>query len=323
MKQKLEINYIKKFSMCSHEHFLILKGIAILMVLVPYILTMFFGISVVNPLVGVGSVIFLLCSGYGISESLKFKGGTIHYWENKIIKIWLPSLVALVIGSAISHGDLLYWTKEYPLGLSGWFLYVLFANYLVFWAMQWVIEGKKAQLITIFTISLGASLLLNRAQAEVLLAFPMGMLFSQLQLRDKIRNMAATGRILLSAILAVLAVAGYFLAKAVPEGIPANLCWMVSKTAMGILVALGVYFLRDIPIFGVFAPAGAISFGLYLLFKDVLSLVNPQDLLPTLALAVVILIAAASVFTFLRYLLVDFNKRMRRKRQTHLKGSMW
>ena len=37
----------------------------------------------------------------------------------------------------------------------------------------------------------------------------------------------------------------------------------------------------------------------------------------------VVLIAAASVFSWLRTMLINFNKRMRRRKKTHLKGSMW
>ena len=325
MKKKFEIQYIDGFSLLSREHFLITKGIAILFGLIGYILLNFYNIQAVGPIIGAASAVFLFCSGYGVAESWKFKSGLIHYWENKFIKVWIPSLVQLLLCSLFFGGGLLGWTDKSAIGLNGDFLYILFGFYGAYWLTVTFFEEEKLQLVTLFALTAIAFFLLpERKHADQLLAFPVGMAISTLHMREKLKKAKTATRFLLTGLFAVLAVGSYFLGMSMTEGTMAyNAVWMVSRTATALLLVFAVGYLQWIPIFGVFAPFGLISYSLYLFHYYILKLVDRTRLSETLVIAVIVLIAVSSVFAWLRSMLINFNKKMRRRKKTHLKGSMW
>lgn len=324
MKKKFEIQYIDGFSLLSREHFLIVKGIAILLAMVAYILVYFFNVQAVGPVMGAASATFLFCSGYGVSESRKFKNGLVHYWENKAIKIWLPSLVQLLLCSLFFGRGIIGWTEESPIGLSGDFLYILFGFYAAYWLAVTFFEDEKSQTVTVFAMAAIAFVLLpDRQYADQLLAFPIGLMISTMHLREKLKKCKTPVKFLLTGVFAALAVSGYFLGMNMTGGLAYNAVWLVSRAATALLLVFGVGYLQWIPIFGVFAPFGMIAFGLYLFHEDILGMVKRSNLTETLAISVLVLIAVASVFSWLRTLLINFNKKMRRRKKTHLKGSMW
>lgn len=324
MKKKFEIQYIDGFSLLSREHFLIVKGIAVLVALVAYILMKFYGMSSLGPVIGAANATFLFCSGFGLSESRKFKGSLIHYWENKIISVWIPSLVQMIICSLIFGDGIVGWTDKSTIGLSGYFLYILFGFYAAYWLAVTFFEEEKLQVVTVFALAAVAFFLLKERQyADQLLAFPVGVMISTLHLREKLRKCKTVTRFILTGVFAALAVGGYFLGMNMTAGLAYNAVWMVSRTATALLLVFGVGYLQWIPIFGVFAPFGLIAYGLYLFHEDILGMVKKNNVSEGLVISLVVLIASASVFSWLRTTLINFNKKMRRRKKTHLKGSMW
>lgn len=324
MKQKIEIQYIDTFSLCSADHFKIIKGIAILMVLVGVVCNKFFSLPELYCLTGVGSAIFLFCSGYGLSESYSFKGGLIHFWENKVIGVWIPSLVQLLLCSMIFRGDFLRWTRTAPLGLSGWFLYILMGCYAAFWAAFTLFSAKKTRLTILLILAASAACILEESlHAELMLAFPLGVMYSQLNLREKTKKLKVPGKLLVTVVCAGLSLGGWYVSGLVQQPMLVTVCLMISKTATAMLVVFGTYFLRSLPVFGVFAPFGIISYGLYLFHGDILTLVEQTDFWKSLGISMAILLAVAGVFSWLRSWFIRFNKKCRRRRKTHLKGAMW
>ena len=71
------VNY-SEMSFCSKEHFQVIKGIAILMIMVAHAGNNS-GVTWFTPLGGIGVALFLFCSGYGIYYSLmKNRGGVLE-----------------------------------------------------------------------------------------------------------------------------------------------------------------------------------------------------------------------------------------------------
>lgn len=323
MKSKPKIEYITEFRFCHKNHFLILKGISILLVVLAHFCEQYLGISYLMPLQGVAAAVFLLCSGYGVSESFNNKKGLTHYWENKAIKIWLPSVVATVIFSVINERNAIAWVGNNPLALHGWFLYLLFGEYLAFWLAFYFLESKTARLAALFTASaLGFAFVGIPTVAAQMFCFPLGVLASQLGFKHSVRQLKTGGKALLCAILALVAVATYFLQNILSQKLLMSACGAVGCLSAAALLCVGVYFIQKIGIFGIFAPIGTISYAVYLLHEQVLTLLEGR-LEWRIAVAVFVgLFVISTVYTWLCNLLGLHNKKLRRSKSTPLKGSM-
>ena len=322
MAKKIDIDFIKNFRLCDEGHFLIMKGIAIFLVMVAYVAVAFFQTYALAPLAGVGSVIFLFCSGYGLSESFMWKKGMPHYWENKIVKVWIPSLASLIIISLLQGGTGIDWVEQTPFGLSGWFLYMLMVCYGLFWVVFQYVDGKAGPVALLFAAAaIAFAAIEQQTYAEVLAAFPLGVLVSQTELKRTLREFGILGRVLLCGLLLAVAVGGYMLAMSFEAGWVCNLCWLFSKTAMACLLIYGVFCLQKLPVFGLFGLLGTISYGLYLL-KELMYLISKPGDWETVGIGLAVLLVSAAVYSWLFTQLHLWNKRVRRKKNPPLKGSM-
>lgn len=323
MSSKAKIEYITSFRFCDKDHFRILKGISILFVLAAHFCDQYLNIPGLMPLQGVAAAVFLLCSGYGVSESFNNKKGLTHYWENKAVKVWIPSLVVTVIYSFIVKLDGVAWVAENPLALHGWFLYLLFGEYLAFWLAFYFLESKTVRLMSLFAVSVLCFFLVGVEKvAAQMLCFPTGVLFSQMGWKYPVRNLKNGGKVLLSAALAVVAAGAFLLYHVVSQPLLMTACWTVFCMSAAALLCVGVYYLQKIGIFGVFAPVGTISYALYLLHEQVLTLLNGR-LEWRVAVGVIVgLFVIAAIYSWLCRMLVWYNKKLRRSKSTQLKGSM-
>jgi len=74
-------------NLIPYELTLILKGIAILLVVICHLgneFTRWF-----TPLGGIGVTIFLILSAYGLEKSYQ-KNGLRHYWKKRFLAVWVP-----------------------------------------------------------------------------------------------------------------------------------------------------------------------------------------------------------------------------------------
>lgn len=324
MRSKPKIEYITDFKLCDRDHFRILKGISILFVVLAHFCDQYLHISHLLPLQGVAAAVFLFCSGYGVSESFKSKGGLTHYWENKTMRVWLPSLVTTVVFSFVFTGNGLSWVAENPLAMHGWFLYLLLADYAAFWLAFYFLENKKIRLLALYAVSLCAFFAVGRQEIAVqVLCFPTGVLFSQQSLKYPVRSMKAAGRLLLCLITAAVAVAAHFAANMLSQPVLISVCRLLSYMGSAAFLCFGVYFARKLGVFGIFAPLGTISYSLYLLHEGVLTLLKGRLEWRMITAVLIGLIVVAAIFSWLCELLVAGNKKLRRQRKTRLKGSMW
>ena len=129
----------------------ILKGIAILMVVLGHIGQAVPGLRVFTPLGATGVGVFLLCSGYGIEKSFE-QNGRDKYWYKRIIKVWLPyaivELMALPLHWNLGWQDIVAdFVLIKPLHPFGWYMRFLFLWYILFWAFSFTDKFRLPLLV--------------------------------------------------------------------------------------------------------------------------------------------------------------------------------
>lgn len=325
VSSQIGIHYVRDFDLCDQNHFYIVKGISILAAVISYVCATYLGMPGLQFIQLIAAAVFLFCSGYGLSESFIRKGGLVHYWENKMIKVWLPSLMILVIAAFVSSGNFIDWIASSPMGLKGHMLYLIFGGYAVFWIVFQLVQNMTIRIIGIFVISAVACLCIpdSLAGKEAVFAFPVGVMASQLKWRRPIRQLTWKNRALLTAAVAAVSAGAWVLA--VWMTIPAlqTLLWALSYTAIGVLLVLGTYFSKAIPVFGIFVPFGIASYAIYLLYAEVLQLLKGQTDWRAFAIILLVLCVAAAILTVLREFLITWNHKLRRRKKPRLKGSLW
>lgn len=316
--------YISNFRLCDWDHFLIVKGIAILMVVIAEFLDHFYGITNLEFLGELASAVFLICSGYGLSESYRAKNGMPHYWENKVIKLWIPSLVVLVALSFLQGGNGVSWIGQYPTALYGWFMYILFGEYAAFWLVFRLIESRRIRVLGLFMLSLVAFFFLQDVRMiRLVFCFPVGVWFSQYRLKYTIREFGWGKKLILTVALIVVAVPCWMFMNQISQPQLQSAVKALAYITTAGTIILGTYFIRVIRIWGIFAPCGMMSYALYLLDSSVFKMIGLESQWRYMLMAVVVLLVVSAVYSWLVDMFVSWNKYNRRKKQTHLKGSMW
>ena len=324
MKSKPIYSYVRKFEFGDRDHFSVAKGIAILAALIAWFCGTYLSVPNMPLVTKSATALFILCSAFGLSESYLKKRGLFHYWENKVVKVWLPSLIVLILVSLIKGQHALSWIQTYYVALKGNLMYVIFAGYIVFWAAFKFIPNRIARILTLFGASLIAFVFVPEsfsAKAQIF-CLPVGVLISQMGWKRKIRTFGAKGKILLLISCLVVAAVGWFAMKWVTVPYLSTLVSSVFYMAAAAAVLVFVWLLQKLPGLGIFGPVGTASYMLYLLYDSVFELLKPGSNWRVFVLVVVILFVAAGVLTWLRELLIRWNKNLRRKGKTQLKGSM-
>lgn len=313
--------FVWEYSLWDKAHFRILKGLAIAMVLAAYLLETVFQFSAARFLIGTASAVFLFCSGYGLSESFQNKQGLPHFWENKIVKIWLPSLVVVCVTAMVQEaGNSLGWMGENPLALSGWFLYLLIAEYAIFWLVFRLQKGTWQKMLWFFLSAAVLFFMVPHSQIiGQVLAFPVGVAASTWKWRRPLRNAPGLKAMLLCEVLLISGGGLCLLAGILQTGMAASALYALAYPALAVLLGLFTYYLRKLRIFGLFAPLGTISYALYLLHSPILSLLEKAPSWRASVLIFVLLLLAAAAYSRLMGVVVRWNKRMR-KTKIHIKG---
>ncbi|MBQ3524284.1 MAG: acyltransferase family protein [Clostridia bacterium] len=253
------------FDLCDKTHFGIAKGMGILIVILVHLTNRYLNFPVLSPVAGAMVAIFLICSGYGLSESFKYKNLS-NYWGNKFVKIWVPSFIQVSIVALIGMVGLKVWLTNSPLFLYGWYLQVLFYDYALFWIAYKFVKNEKVSLGLLFAISIITFLLLkSQIYAEQLLCFPIGVAFSQLNLKNKVEKFSIIKSLMVLGLLVSVVVGVWLLRNTFNNYIMFNAVWLVIKTTFAIVTIYGIYVFRKIPLLKMFIPFGSMSYALYLL----------------------------------------------------------
>lgn len=162
-----------------------LKGIAILMVIVEHI-GQAFNIGMMNPLGPIGVCLFLFLSGYGLSRSYQDKGRN-KYFQKKIIKVYIPYVVAVIIfliwsvvicePKSITTALQYFVLLKLPQG-SYWYLILLFYWYVVFYFLTFAFKSDKKLVLLMVLASVGIIWIkdFNRLYVWQFCSFPLGVI---------------------------------------------------------------------------------------------------------------------------------------------------
>ena len=315
MSHKKQEYYVKKFSLCDRNHFLILKGIAALAAVIALFFRSYYDFNYASYIVHGAAAVFFFCSGFGVSESYRHKSGLSHYWENKMVKVWLPSAIMVIALNVVRKGNFASWIAHSPLGLMDNWLYLTFGCYGAFWVIFKLMDNKVARLISLFACSAVAFVLLPEDMAIKLhvFAFPVGVLLSQIGWKHSMMDAGWGKRIAVLGIAIVAGAAGALLASLIRLPYLRPFGWSVCFLSVAVSLVLATYYLKKVPVFGVFAPFGMISYGLYLLYDGVFDFFGSRQDWKMHMVMFCILLAGAVAISALRELLARRNRKMRRR----------
>lgn len=126
----------------------VLKGIAIIMVVLGHTTALVDGLRVLTPLGAIGVGLFLICSGYGLEKSFQLNGLS-NFWKKKFKAILLPYLIIELIGLIFHpHIDI----KDFILDVSlikplhpfGWYMQYLLVWYVSYYCSAVLFQEFKA-----------------------------------------------------------------------------------------------------------------------------------------------------------------------------------
>lgn len=169
---------IKKFKFMSKEHTTVIKGIAIILVIMNH-MGGCFEIRYLTPFGGIGVALFLICSGYGLVSSYE-KNGLSNYWKKKLQTVYLPyALIQICIWILernreikVLIGDLLIVGAQHP---YGWYMKIILFWYIMFYILARLKLISKNKLFIIYSISIVMLFSKNELWAEQAFSFAVGL----------------------------------------------------------------------------------------------------------------------------------------------------
>ena len=137
-----------------------------------------FGLRIFTPLGGIGVALFLILSGYGLTESYKRKGLQ-FFWKSKFNKIWIPYAIVLTVCTIWSSSFKPYVIVQYCLIDSPfWYISFLFYNYILFYVCHKYEFLYKYRFAIFLVFALILFAFDTRIRAEQCLSFVTGMWIS-------------------------------------------------------------------------------------------------------------------------------------------------
>lgn len=225
-----------------------------------------------SPLGGTGVAMFLLLSGYGLSESFAKKGLT-HYWRNKIIRVALPYFIVWNIYN-LTHerctpADANFWLNVLCLRTSFWYISYQFYCYAAFWLTFRFLQKPKARIIALVLFSCLSFTILTSIEAEQSLSFLCGVWLSQYGQKLRLSECFERNALRLLVVFAVWGIVALGV-KQMPAVRAYEGAWIYDLVQLNIKLpfALACLFLlyrfANLFRFRLLAFAGVISYELYL-----------------------------------------------------------
>lgn len=223
-----------------------------------------------TPLGGIGVALFLILSGYGLSESFA-KKGLAHYWSNKFLRVCLPYIIVYnivnIVSGSCSLADTDYWLNVLCLRTDFWYVSYQMYCYAAFWLAFRFIDTNWARVAALVVCGAISFVVLPEIESEQSLSFVCGVCISLYgrRLRSYMDKYAG-GLMLLFLIwgIAALAVKQLPLVR-VYEGM-----WIYDMVQMNIKLPIAIGFLllihkyENLYRFRLLPFAGLISYELYL-----------------------------------------------------------
>lgn len=166
----------------SKDYSIIGKGLSIAIVVYGHLGNLF-KIRYLTPLGGIGVAMFLILSGYGVSESWK-KNGFQDYWKKRFLSVYIPYLIIEIVTIPIRGGystvrdallDLTAIRSNYYLG---WYITYQLTWYVLFYFARRYISNAKLRYSVWLAIGIMVLLLSRMLYARQAFSFILGVAFS-------------------------------------------------------------------------------------------------------------------------------------------------
>lgn len=174
-----------QFEWLDRRHTSTCKGVAVICILIGHF-TGLFAISIARiftPLGGIGVAMFLIISGYGLSESYK-KNQLKGFWRKRLFGFWFPYfLIETIMILAIKHVTFLDYLLDItfikPIYQYGWYLGYQMIWYIIYFMVMSIPNSRKHAICVFIIISLIMFFTFSEIRAEQSLSFVFGVLLSQ------------------------------------------------------------------------------------------------------------------------------------------------
>ncbi len=167
---------------CGKKHFLYLKVLAIIFVLIGHIGN-FSGKTWFTPLGGIGVDLFLILSGFALMKSYQ-RNGIKNFWGKRFITVYIPFILVESIVAFVKHVslkdfllDILFIKRLNPFG---WYLQYLACCYFIFWVGISFIKNHKSRYNFWLVISVLSFFYFPNLQAEQSISFMLGILIADI-----------------------------------------------------------------------------------------------------------------------------------------------
>lgn len=172
----------RKMPLLSQKHFELLKGIAIIAVLICHT-GGYSGVTWFTPLGGIGVALFLFCSGYGLTCSYT-KTDLKNFWKKKILSVYATyffiEIIAAIVLSRSFKSIILDLLLIRPAYIHGWYMQYLFGCYFIFWAAFKFIRQERARLCILLTLSVISFFAFDGLRGEQAFTFVGGILTAEI-----------------------------------------------------------------------------------------------------------------------------------------------
>ena len=307
----------KNLTFMSREHTGMLRGLAILLIMLVHFFNIYTSFGYTSMFAGVGVSIFLIISGYGINESYTRKGFN-HYFTDKIIKIYLPCLFVFLLFSVIK-GTLTLHSFAKGLLLIGaqasWYLQFLFILYTLFFISVKLFKEKR----WIFWLLIPIAFIFIKSQlwAEQAMAFSLGVLASVFDWKSAVGRISKFKAVLLCiALIFISGIAFALRHKLHTVYVLNNIDWMLFKTSLAVFVIIITWLVSFRITTWAFNLPGKISFALYLIHLYIFELIFAKGLS---AVKIIIAFALTTALSILYTMLINKTYEIVKRRRKNVK----
>lgn len=265
LKMKDSLTENETINLLSFEQTDILKGIAILLVVVSHVGLQWTRFA--TPLDGIGVAIFLALSGYGLSKSYD-RFGLKEYWRKRIIAVIVPYFIVELIMLPMNHETplsfLLDITLIKPQFRLGWYLNYLLLWYVIFWCVKQLKMPPLNETIVFVLFSVALGIYFNFASPlrfEQSLSFLVGLIAARYDMRKYICKKNCM-LLLLTAVFVLGIKQTKYVRNWPSTGL--NVVDLIIKSSALVAVMMFVYLFQNWNGWKIFIPVGKVSYELYL-----------------------------------------------------------
>ncbi|MFR3995471.1 MAG: acyltransferase family protein [Turicibacter sp.] len=294
----------QKTPLLSFEQTTVLKGIAILFVMICHLGNQYTRLT--TPFGGIGVSIFLILSAYGLSISYE-KCGLVSYWRKRIIGVFVPYVVIEILtlplqGETTVCNFLLDISLLKPAFGLGWYLNYLLLWYIVFWLVNLLKISEKNKLYVFCFITCMLAFYFNYTSSirfEQSLSFLTGLLIAKIDIGpggnvSRLINRRNCVTLFTVAIFTLVLKQTSFVRTLSQTSL--NMVDLIIKCAAAWAIIEFVYLIwkSDITfkklMFRLLRPIGAVSYELYLVHGWALLLFN-MDILQSICIFLFLIIS--------------------------------